>query len=147
MKSSIIASQNATVTIQIYGETGETYIIDDGMGGEEEVAEEDWYAILEGERIPARYAPRGIVLERTDRGDRIIESPAVGVHPRHIGTIEDGEYQFVDAELGTPGLDVRVDINSAAAPEGRTKVTKVTPEIGMGRMPIAIWFELEGVTE
>lgn len=145
MKSPILTSQNATVTIQVYGETGDSYIIDDGMGGEEEVPEEDWYNVVE--RVPARWAPNGTTLERTERGERITESPAVGVHPRAIGSLVNGEYQFADDELGTPGTDTRVDINAAAAPEGRTKVTKVTPEYGMAQMPVAIWFELEGVTE
>lgn len=136
---------NGSVTIQVYGETGETITVDDGMGGTEEVPEEDWYVVAE--RVPARYQPEGVSLQREERGDRISESPAVGVRPKWIGTLVNGEFDFLDDELGQPGVDKRVDINAAAAPEGRTKVTKVTPEFGMGKMPVTVWFELQDVTE
>lgn len=136
---------NSTVTIQVFGETGETVIIDDGMGGEEEVPEEDWYIVAED--VPARYRPEGMALQREERGDRVTSSPAVGISPRWIGTMSGGEFAYLDSELGRPGVDKRVDINAAAAPDGRTKVTRVKPEFGMGRMPVTIWFELEGVTD
>lgn len=136
---------NGSVSIQVYGETGETIIIDDGMGGSEEVPEEDWYDVVK--RVPARYRPEGVSLQREERGDRVSESPAVGVKPRFLGSLVDGEFAYEDAELAQPGIDKRVDINAHAAPEGRTKVTKVTPEFGMGHMPAMIWFELEAVTE
>lgn len=136
---------NAKVTIQVFGETGETITIDDGMGGTEVVAEEDWYPVAVD--VPARYRPEGVALSREVRGDRVTESPVVGVSPKLIGSLVNGEYHYDDDHLARPGVDKRVDINAHAAPSGRTKVTKVTPEYTMHRMPITIWFELEDVTE